>query len=114
MKKLFLLVLAPMFFLASAETLFAGGKYGDGVKGQQGMIFGQELMTKEELAEHRAQMMQLKTQEEREKFRQEHHALMKQRAKERGVTIADVPQGKAKRLNPENSGGVELGNLPEE
>ncbi len=114
MKKLFLLVFAPMFFLVSAETLFAGGKYGGEAKGQQGMIFGQELMTKEELAEHRAQMMRLKTEEEREKFRQEHHALMKQRAKERGVTIADVPQGKAKKLNPESGGGVELGNLPAE
>lgn len=115
MKKIFLLVLAPVFLLVSAETLFAGGKYQQGAaKGQQGVIFGQELMTKDEMAEHQAHIMKLKTDKEREEYRQEHHALMRQRAEERGVSIADVPQGRGRALNPESGSGVELGNLPEE
>ncbi len=115
MKKIILLVLAPIVLLISAETVFAGDKYQGAAKGQQGMIFGQELMTNEELAQHREDIMKLKTNKEREAYRQKHHALMKKRAEERGVTIADVPPGKGKASNPESESGrgVELGNLPE-
>jgi hypothetical protein len=36
-------------------------------------------------------MHSLKTPEEREAYRQEHHSLMQARAKERGVTLPEAP-----------------------
>jgi Spy/CpxP family protein refolding chaperone len=50
-------------------------------------------MTPQERAEHRDKMRSLKTAEERQKFREEHHKQMEQRAKERGVTLPDAPRG---------------------
>lgn len=54
-------------------------------------IYGRDLMTPNEIAEHRAQMQAAKTPEERERIRAEHHSRMKQRAKERGVVIPETP-----------------------
>ena len=53
--------------------------------------YGWQLMTPQEQIEHRQKMQSLKTAEEREAFRLEHHKLMQERAKERGVTIPDQP-----------------------
>jgi hypothetical protein len=54
-------------------------------------IYGSHLMTRMERAEHRKQMRSLKTEGERERFRQEHHKKMEERAKERGLTLPDMP-----------------------
>jgi hypothetical protein len=54
-------------------------------------IYGRDLMTPNEIAEHRAQMQAAKTAEERERIRAEHHSRMRQRAKERGVEIPETP-----------------------
>ncbi len=54
-------------------------------------IYGSQLMTVEERAAHRRQLQALKTEEERQRFRTEHHERMKARAAERGVTLADEP-----------------------
>jgi septal ring factor EnvC (AmiA/AmiB activator) len=54
-------------------------------------IYGSQIMTEQERAEHRAQLSAAKTAEERERIRNEHHEKMKLRAKERGVTIPDEP-----------------------
>lgn len=54
-------------------------------------IFGSQLMTPEERAEHRAKMRSLKTREEREAFRIEHHKKMQERAAKMGKTLPDVP-----------------------
>ena len=57
-------------------------------------IYGSQLMTPQERAEHRTKMRAAKTVEEREKIRKEHHDRMVQRAKERGVTLpAEPPMG---------------------
>jgi hypothetical protein len=53
------------------------------------MIYGGHLMTKKERAEHREKMMSLKTIEERDAFRAQHHQLMLDRARERGVKLAE-------------------------
>lgn len=55
------------------------------------MVYGWELMTVKEREEHRNKMRSLKTEEERTAYRMEHHKKMQQRAKERGVTIPEVP-----------------------
>ena len=38
----------------------------------------------------------MKTKEEREKYRMEHHKKMQERAKQRGVTLPDEPQQRGK------------------
>jgi hypothetical protein len=54
-------------------------------------IYGSQLMTQEERTEYHAKMRAAKTAEEREQIRTEHHERMKERAKERGVTLSDEP-----------------------
>lgn len=55
------------------------------------VIYGSQLMTQQERQEYRAKMQSLKTKEERERFRIEHHEKMKERAKAQGVTLPDKP-----------------------
>jgi len=54
-------------------------------------VYGSQLMTQQERMEHRTKMQSMKTMEERERYRLEHHKKMQQRAKERGVTLPDEP-----------------------
>jgi hypothetical protein len=54
-------------------------------------VFGYQLMTPAERTEYRTKMRALKTQEERDTFRLEHHQKMLERAKEKGVTLPAVP-----------------------
>ncbi len=54
-------------------------------------VFGWQLMTPEERAEYHNKMRSLKTAEEREQFRRQHHKLMKERAKAKGITLPDEP-----------------------
>lgn len=54
-------------------------------------IYGSQIMTPEERAEHRNRMRSAKTLEEREQVRSEHHKLMVERARERGVTLPEEP-----------------------
>lgn len=76
---------------------------GEGQRPQQGAqqraddgtgqtVFGWQLMTPEELAEHRGRMRAAKTLEERERIRAENHARMQERAKERGVKLPERPR----------------------
>ena len=55
------------------------------------MIYGYDLMTVEERAQHREKMRSLNTAAEREAYQQEHHKLMQARARERGVMIPEIP-----------------------
>lgn len=54
-------------------------------------VYGWQLMNEEERRAHRQQMRLLQTEEERERFRLEHHRLMQERAKMRGVTLPEEP-----------------------
>jgi hypothetical protein len=57
----------------------------------QETIYGSQLMTEQERAEHRDRMRAAKTDQEREKIRLDHHKKMQARAKERGVTLPEEP-----------------------
>lgn len=57
----------------------------------QEQIYGSQLMTRQERLEHRAKLRAAKTAEEREQIRKEHHERMQQRAKERGVSLPEMP-----------------------
>ena len=54
-------------------------------------IYGSQLMTQQERQEYRTKMQSLKTKEERERFRIEHHEKMQERAKAQGLTLPDKP-----------------------
>ena len=57
----------------------------------QEQIYGSQLMTQQERAEHRIKMRNAKTSEAREQIRAQHHKEMQIRAKQRGVTLPDEP-----------------------
>ena len=57
----------------------------------QEQVYGSQLMTPQERRTHRSKMRAAKTAEEREQIRKEQHERMKERAKERGVTLPDEP-----------------------
>lgn len=57
----------------------------------QDRIYGSELMTRQERIEYRNHMRTLKTQQEREAFRLDHHKQMQERAQAQGKTLPDMP-----------------------
>lgn len=73
-------------------------------KQKQEQIYGSQLMTRKERAEHRAKMRSLKTQEEREAYRLEHHEKMQARAKEKGMTLPDEPPAAGMGMGPGGGG----------
>jgi hypothetical protein len=54
-------------------------------------VYGSQLMTPQERQAFRMQMRMAKTQEERMQIRASHHAAMDVRAKEKGLTLPDMP-----------------------
>ena len=54
-------------------------------------IYGSQLMTPQERMEYRTRMRSLKTRQEREAFRLQHHKEMQERARERGMQLPDMP-----------------------
>lgn len=95
--------------ISGALALAGGAALADDTEGaqqqpkaqKQEQVYGSQLMTRQERAEHRARMRAAKTAEEREQIRKEHHERMKKRAMERGVTIPDEP--------PPRGGGMGMG-----
>ena len=73
----------------------------------QKQVYGRELMIEQERAEHHARMQTAKTDAEREQIRKQQHELMKQRAKERGLSIPDEPPAKSERTgnHKDHNGG---------
>lgn len=69
-------------------------------------VYGSQMMTRQERIEYRNQMRTLKTQEERDAFRLEHHKKMQERAKERGVTLPDAPPAGGAGMGPGMGGGM--------
>lgn len=74
---------------------------------KQEQMYGWELMTPEERAEHRAKIRSFNSEEERERFRLEHHKEMEERARARGVTLPDMPStSQGRGMGP---GGKDMG-----
>ena len=69
-------------------------------------IYGNQLMTQQERMEYRNQMRTLKTQEERNSFRIEHHKRMQERAKDKGLTLPDTPPERGAGMGPGAGGGM--------
>lgn len=69
-------------------------------------IYGSQLMTQQERQEHRTKMQSMKTKEERERYRMEHHKKIQERAKQQGVTLPDKPPTSGSGMgNGRGSGG---------
>lgn len=75
--------------LGALAALLAGPAL---LRAQEEEIYGRQLMTQEEIREHRRSMQELRG-EEREAYRQQHHERMTERARERGVELPDTPRG---------------------
>lgn len=97
MQKLLLnTLIAALFMIPGANSAIAADQAKVTQEKQAGaqdkeLIYGSQLMTREERAEHRAKMRSLKTREEREAFRIEHHKKMQERAAKMGKTLPDMP-----------------------
>jgi hypothetical protein len=78
----------------AAEQTQAQKETQTGVQGK-GQIYGSQLMTREERAEHRARLRSLKTREEREAYLTEHRKKMRDRAHKLGKTHPDTPMSHA-------------------
>ncbi len=63
----------------------------------QSNVYGWQLMTQQERAEYGARMRSLRTAQERERFRLEHHERMQERARARGITLPDEPPARGAR-----------------
>lgn len=69
-------------------------------------IYGSQMMTPEERDAYRQRMRDANTFEEREKIRAEHHAAMQARARERGMTLPDVPPDRGPGMGPGRGAGA--------
>ncbi|MCW9025272.1 MAG: hypothetical protein OQK73_11435 [Gammaproteobacteria bacterium] len=76
-------------------------------QGQQ--VYGWQLMTQQERAEHRQKMQSMNTFEEREAYRLEHHNMMQERAREQGITLPDAPMQQGKGMGPGGGQGMGSG-----
>ncbi|WP_454831289.1 hypothetical protein [Pseudoxanthomonas wuyuanensis] len=110
------LVVATCLALAVCAPAYAQQGRGQSAQAQQGQdaqqqsdqdqIYGYQLMTPDERMAHRNAMRSLKTQEQRDAFRMQHHQQMQQRAAERGVKLPDVPLGQGGGMGMGRAGGM--------
>jgi hypothetical protein len=72
-------------------------------------IYGSQLMTKQERIQYRSRLRTAKTAQEREQIRMEHHEQMQARARERGLTLPDMPPAVGGGMGPGGGGGMAPG-----
>lgn len=107
MKKREILVATALVTALSLSAGFALAAEQEPAQAQkQPQVYGSQLMTEQERTEHRAKMRTAKTTEERDQIRKEHHERMKERAKERGVTLSDEPPAKGGGMGPGSGGPI--------
>jgi len=79
----------------------------------QDEAYGWQLMSQQERMEYRSKMQSMSSAEERERYRLEHHKQMQDRAKQKGISLPDMPGDGMHDRNPNsdmmrdrmNSGG---------
>lgn len=99
-----------MALLSGAALAETPANQGAGNDGEQ--IYGSQMMTQQERLEYRNRMREAKTEEERERIRAEHHEQMRDRARERGLTLPENPpaQGMGGGMGGGAGGGMGKGN----
>ncbi len=98
-------------YLNSAVALLVLGLFSSATPAADEPIYGSQLMTRQERIEHRNTLRQLKTQEERNAYRLEHHQKMQERAKARGVQLPDSPPQQGKGMGPGPGPGPGMGGM---
>lgn len=73
------------------------------------VVYGSQLMTQQEREAHRTRMRNAESEEERDRIRAEHHEQMKSRAREKGMTIPDLPPEQGSSINRAKSQGNNQG-----
>ena len=91
--------------IASACALFSIGVNAQDQTRDQVRIYGSQLMTQPEMSAYQNKMRTLKTSKEKEAYRLEHHALMQQRATEKGMTLPESPTGPGPASQGTSAGG---------
>ena len=66
----------------------------------QEKVYGWEMMSAQERIQHQETLRKLKTAEEKERYRIEHHKRMEERAKEKGVSLPDMPMNQRQNNSP--------------
>lgn len=72
----------------------------------QNQVYGSQLMTQQERAEHRVKMRTARTPEEKAKVRAEQHEHMQERAQQQGVQLSDTPPAVGGGMGPGLGGGM--------
>ena len=98
--------------IASACALFSLGVHAQDPTRDQVRIYGSQLMTQPEMSAYQNKMRTLKTSKEKEAYRLEHHALMQQRAIEKGMTLPESPTGPGPASQGNSVGGGAKGKGP--
>lgn len=88
------------FHLHSALALLVLGLVSTTAPAASEPIYGSQLMTRQERIEHRQTLRTLKTQQERDAYRLEHHQKMQERAKARGTQLPDAPPQQGMGMGP--------------
>jgi hypothetical protein len=104
-------VLMIVLSLSSGFAIAAEQEQSQVMEQEQEQMFGSQLMTPEERIEHRDNIRGLKTQEEREAFRLEHHKKMMERAKEKGITLPETPPAGGRATCPKGGAGPRGGGM---
>lgn len=71
---------------------------------QDKQVYGWQLMNQQERNEHRSKMRSFNTEQERERYRKEHHKKMQVRAKKQGVKLPDEPLPRGQGRGPGGGG----------
>ena len=79
----------PLIISALAATLLFST--GATFAADQEQVYGSQLMTQQERLEYRKKYTNANTAQEREQIRTEHHAMIKERARERNMKLPDAP-----------------------
>lgn len=82
----YLLLAGVLSMLAPGYAAFAADQ-----KQTQDQVYGWQMMSEQERNEYHTKMQNMKTAEERERYRMEHHKMMQERAKAQGKTLPDMP-----------------------
>ena len=86
-------------------VMFLGVSFVAQAVAQEEVVYGWQLMSQQEHIEYRTKMRSLKTEQEQEVFRNQHHEQMKERAKAQGVTLPEEPMRRQRDLAPGDGPG---------
>ena len=96
--------------MAMTATMFAAEQPAGTQARQSEPIYGYRMMNDQERNEYREKMRNARSADERQALRDEHHKLMQERAKERGVTLPE--RGPRPGMGPGGAGGPGYGPGP--